>query len=177
MKTLHEQVRDYCDKKYPSRPSGKRTLNVLLSDDIYNFDQLMKKKISDLFKLPNCGRHVVGILCDIMHQNGFTFSEEVSIGKSKSMYVIVRTYAAGVFAGEWQGNGQLKNSRRLWRWHTANNGISLDEVATYGLNYEKSKICCNIEYRRVENVEEIIVCTSTAEFSIKNAPDYIAPSQ
>lgn len=93
-------------------------------------------------------------------------------------YVIVRTYSSGAFAGhieEFLPNDRIiiGNVRRLWRWHTANNGLSLSEVATYGINQEKSKITCAVT-REVLKYEEILECTDEAHLSIAFASEYIA---
>lgn len=91
-------------------------------------------------------------------------------------YVIVRTYGAGVFAGILkQRLGKkvlLENVRRLWRWHTANNGVSLSEVAVYGINQSNSKICCVEPLKQVEDIE-ISPCTDIARKSIEEAKEHV----
>lgn len=91
-------------------------------------------------------------------------------------YVIVRTYSAGVFAGTLkQRLGKkvlLENCRRLWRWQTANNGVSLSEVAVYGINQENSKICCIEMTKEVEDIE-ISPCSEISRKSIEGAKDYV----
>ena len=93
-------------------------------------------------------------------------------------YAIVRTYSAGAFAGYLQyvdranKTATLYNSRQLWRWHTKNNGLSLSEVAEYGLNHSKSKITCPIGCRIVPYVE-ILFCTKEAQESIETAESYV----
>ncbi len=68
--------------------------------------------------------------------------------------VLIRTYSAGVHFGELiSRNGQeahLKNARRLWSW---NGALSLSEVASKGIELEKSKIS--------EAVQEIILTQAT----------------
>lgn len=92
-------------------------------------------------------------------------------------YVIVRTYAAGVFAGTYKKRlGKkilLENCRRLWRWHTANNGVSLSEVAVYGINQANSKICC-VESKKIIEDIEISPCTKEARISIEGAKEHVA---
>lgn len=92
-------------------------------------------------------------------------------------YVIVRTYSAGVFAGTLQSrSGEkvvLENVRRLWRWHTANNGVSLSEVAVYGINDKNSKICCVEPLKEVEPIE-ISLASDISRKTIESAKDYIA---
>lgn len=93
-------------------------------------------------------------------------------------YVIVRTYSAGVFAGTLKSRAPdkkivLENVRRLWRWHTANNGVSLSEVAIHGINQTNSKICCIEPLKEVEPIE-ISLATEIAQKTIQSAKDYIA---
>lgn len=93
-------------------------------------------------------------------------------------YVIVRTYSAGNFAGIFKerladGKIVLENCRRLWRWQTANNGISLSEIATYGINQENSRICCVEPIKILQDIE-ISPATEIAKRSIEGAKDYVA---
>jgi hypothetical protein len=87
-------------------------------------------------------------------------------------YKIVRTYSAGVFAGELESrNGKevvLKNARRLWFWDGA---ASLSQLATDGTSKPKTcKFPC--EVARVELLEaiEILDVTEKARESIKGVP-------
>lgn len=100
-------------------------------------------------------------------------NDEPFLGK----YVLVRTYSAGLFAGildaRFGKRVVLKGARQLWRWHTANNGLSICEIAQYGLNQEKSKICCLTDYIEIEDVQ-IVPCTEIGRKSIESAPEYIA---
>lgn len=86
-------------------------------------------------------------------------------------YVIIRTYSAGVHAGflfKKSGNEViLKNSRRLWAWHTKQ-GISLSSIATYGIEESKSKICEQLDFLWLEAIE-IIPTKREAFDSISNA--------
>jgi hypothetical protein len=56
--------------------------------------------------------------------------------------VIVRSRDAGVIYGEYSGNDgdtvHVKNARQLWKW-TAAKGISLIDVATYGVKKSECK--------------------------------------
>ena len=92
-------------------------------------------------------------------------------------YVIVRTYSAGVFAGTLKArNGNkviLENTRRLWRWHTANYGVSLSEVAVHGINQDNSKISCVEPLKEVEPIE-ISLASELSRKSIEGAKDYVA---
>ena len=85
-------------------------------------------------------------------------------------YVIVRTYSAGVFAGNIHSrNGRevvLKNARRIWQWAGA---ASLSQLATDGTS--KPQDCkFPVEVLRVELLEaiEILDVTDKAEKSIKS---------
>lgn len=110
-------------------------------------------------------------------QNLVGFSKESETSPHLGRYVIVRTYTAGVFAGTFKqriGNKIiLENCRRLWRWHTANNGVSLSEVAVYGINQANSKICCVEPSKEVEDIE-ISPCSEISQKSIQGAKDYVA---
>ena len=87
----------------------------------------------------------------------------------KTPYVIVRTYSAGVFAGNIVARkGQeviLENARRLWRWAGA---ASLSQMAMEGT---KDPVNCKFpcEVSRVELFQaiEILSVTDVAEKSIK----------
>ena len=87
-------------------------------------------------------------------------------------YVIVRTYSAGVFAGELENrNGRevtLLNARRLWYWDGAS---SLSQLATDGVSKPGNcKFPCEVS--RVELLEaiEILDVTEIAKKSIKEVP-------
>jgi hypothetical protein len=91
---------------------------------------------------------------------------------SKTRYVIVRTYTAGVFAGELiSRKGKevvLANARRLWYWAGA---ASLSQLAVSGTSRPRD---CKfpIEVSQVELTEaiEILDVTAAAEASIKAVP-------
>ena len=85
-------------------------------------------------------------------------------------YVIVRTYSAGVFAGELQSrNGRevvLHNARRLWKWAGA---ASLSQLAMEGVkDPDNCMFPCAVNRVELLEVIEILDCTSSAEKSIKN---------
>ena len=91
-------------------------------------------------------------------------------------YVIVRTYSAGVFAGNLEHkNGRevtLVNARRLWYWEGA---ASLSQLAMEGTSLPlKCKFPC--EVGRVELLEaiEILDVTEQAQKSIKEVPVWSA---
>ena len=89
--------------------------------------------------------------------------------KKAPKYVIVRTYSAGVFAGNLiSRKGQevvLANARRLWYWSGA---ASLSQLATSGTSKPKD---CKFpeEVARIELMQaiEILDVTAAAEASIK----------
>ena len=87
-------------------------------------------------------------------------------------YVIVRTYTAGVFAGELVSRkGQevvLENARRIWYWSGA---ASLSQLAMEGTSDPANcKFPCEVS--RVELIQaiEIINVTDKAKESIKAVP-------
>lgn len=90
----------------------------------------------------------------------------------KGKYVIVRTYSAGVFAGNLESRSGrevvLTNARRLWYWSGA---ASLSQLAMEGVKEPKN---CKfpVEVARVELLEaiEILDATPQAEDSIKGVP-------
>ena len=91
-------------------------------------------------------------------------------------YVIVRTYSAGVFAGNLESrNGRevvLRNARRIWYWAGA---ASLSELAVKGTaKPTECKFPCEVD--RVELLEaiEILDVTPEAEASIKAVPAWSA---
>ncbi len=88
--------------------------------------------------------------------------------------VIIRTCSAGVWFGELKEKEGteviLKNARRLWRWQTKK-GISLSEIAVYGVNDKNSKICISVETQWLDAIE-IILCKEDAITSIEQAKNY-----
>ena len=70
----------------------------------------------------------------------------------KRKYVIVRTYSAGVFAGELESRkGQevvMRNARRLWYWDGA---ASLSQLAMEGTSKPQNcKFPCEVDRVRSE---------------------------
>lgn len=90
----------------------------------------------------------------------------------KRKYVIVRTYSAGVFAGELESRkGQevvLRNARRIWQWAGA---ASLSQLAMEGTS-KPTECMFPCPVNRVELLQaiEILDVTKTAEASIKGVP-------
>lgn len=93
---------------------------------------------------------------------------------TKTEYVICRGYYCGVHAGyikEREGNHVVLNeARRLWKWETVK-GISLSEVAKYGIDASGSKVCTKCEEIWLGDVYEVIPCTDDARKSIEEAAD------
>jgi hypothetical protein len=89
-----------------------------------------------------------------------------------SNYKIVRTYSAGVFAGEVESrNGRevvMKNARRLWYWEGA---ASLSQLAMEGVKKPNGcKFPCEVDRVELLEVIEILDCTEIAKQSIKTVP-------
>jgi len=90
--------------------------------------------------------------------------------------VIVRTYSAGVFAGELESrNGQevvLRNARRLWYWEGA---ATLSQLAMEGVSLpEKCKFPCEVDKVELLQAIEILDLTDKAKQSIKSVPVWAA---
>lgn len=88
--------------------------------------------------------------------------------------VIIRSAASGVHYGILLAVKDdvvhLKNSRRLWRWKIAGQGISLSEVAIHGVDYNGSKITSVLPDLIVMDVCEIIPAYGMAQATIEQAP-------
>lgn len=97
---------------------------------------------------------------------------KVSKKSKKSKYVIIRTYSAGVHAGELVSRkGQevvLKNTRRIWYWKGS---ASLSQMAVSGVNCPNE---CRFSVVAPEVVLtqaiEVLQCTKEAEKNIKEVP-------
>ena len=93
--------------------------------------------------------------------------------KSKK-YVIVRTYSAGVFAGELESRkGQevvLTNARRLWYWKGA---ASLSQLAVSGTS-KPDECKFPVAVPRVELLQavEILEVTPAGRESIESVPEW-----
>ncbi len=93
------------------------------------------------------------------------------IGKPKGMsYCIVRTYSAGVFAGNYDRKikgkeGTVYNARRIWSWAGA---ASLSQLANEGTkNPEDCKFAQEVEEVDLKEIIEVIPCTEKAIENIK----------
>ena len=90
-------------------------------------------------------------------------------------YVIVRTYSAGVFAGNLISQKgkvvMLVNARRLWFWSGA---ASLSQLAVEGVkDVENCKFAVPVSITLTEAIE-IIETTRAAEKNIKQVPEWKA---
>jgi len=93
----------------------------------------------------------------------------------KKKYVIVRTFSAGVFAGELESQKgdivTLVNARRLWLWAGA---ASLSELAVHGVGKPlQCKFPCEVPRVQLTRIE-LIDTTKKAELSIKAVPVWTA---
>lgn len=91
---------------------------------------------------------------------------------NKKKYVIVRTYSAGVFAGNLQSrDGKevvLTRARRLWYWAGA---ASLSQLAVSGTSKPNDcKFPVSVPSVTLTEAIEILDVTPTAETSIKSVP-------
>lgn len=92
--------------------------------------------------------------------------------KSNNDYKIVRTYSAGVFAGEvTHREGKevtIKNARRLWYWSGA---ASLSQLAQSGTSDPKNcKFPETVDSITVTEAIEILNVTDEARKSIEGVP-------
>lgn len=89
--------------------------------------------------------------------------------------VIIRTYSAGVFFGKLEEKAGkeviLSDARRLWYWKTANNGISLSDLAAGGAS-DETKACEPVDIW-LEAIE-IIPCSDQCIESIESKSIYKA---
>lgn len=87
-----------------------------------------------------------------------------------AMFVVVRTYSAGVHCGELhKSEGKqvvLHNARRIWRWRGAN---TLNEVALHGVSNEYSRISEPVECIELTEAIEIISCTDIAQENLSRS--------
>ena len=96
--------------------------------------------------------------------------QENSLKKEDGRYVIVRTYSAGVFAGNIESRKDrevvLLNARRLWMWQGAS---SLSQLAVDGTSKPNDcKFPCEVTRVELLEVIEILNTSKKAEKSIKD---------
>lgn len=89
-------------------------------------------------------------------------------------YCIVRTYSAGVFAGYVESrNGRevtIRKVRRIWYWSGAN---SLSQLAKDGTqDVDNCKFAVEVDKIEVTEAIEIIECTTKAQKSIEDVPEW-----
>lgn len=88
-------------------------------------------------------------------------------------YVLIRSNMSGVHFGTLiavSGNSvRLKDSRRLYEWHTGGAGLSLSEVAISGIDHKGSKITETLPDLIVGDVCEIIPAHGMAVATIQGA--------
>lgn len=87
-------------------------------------------------------------------------------------YVIVRSYAAGVFAGYLKSKKEkevvLTKARRLWYWSGA---ASLSQLAMEGVkNPNQCKFPCEVDEVTITEACEILSVTKKAKTSIAEVP-------
>lgn len=95
-------------------------------------------------------------------------------GFSDGAYVVVRTYSAGVFAGNLEARDGsevvLVNARRLWYWDGA---ASLSQIALLGVSKPKScKFSVAVTRELLLNAIEILETTPAAEENLKAVPEW-----
>ena len=91
--------------------------------------------------------------------------------KKKQPYVVVRTYSAGVFAGNLvkrKGKeAELINARRIWYWKGA---ASLSQLANEGVKFPLECKFAQPVHVELTEVIEVLYCTKAAEKNIKEVP-------
>jgi len=102
--------------------------------------------------------------------------EYVAQVKISDEYYIVRTYSAGVFAGEIvRRDGkevEMANAIRLWKWDGA---ASLSQLAMEGVkNPDGCKFPCEVNSVILTEVIEILKCSESAMQSILAVPVWSA---
>jgi hypothetical protein len=93
----------------------------------------------------------------------------MTMSVKKLQPVIVRTYSAGVHYGYLVSRkGKevvLTKARRIWKWQGA---WTLNEIASSGLDVDKSKIAAPVDITLTEAIE-IIVCDTIAAKQLDGA--------
>ena len=112
-----------------------------------------------------------------MNEIEITINGEIYVKKEplgSMLYVIVRTYSAGCFAGyldSYGSNGteiNLINARRLWYWDGAS---SLSQLAMEGVTKpENCKFPCEVEKIKLMGVIEVINATEKSRKCIQEVP-------
>lgn len=92
--------------------------------------------------------------------------------KPKKPYVVVRTYSAGVFAGNLESRkgkeGTLSNARRIWYWDGA---ASLSQLAMEGVKRPANcKFAVPVNRIDLTEIIEVIYATDAARAIIEGVP-------
>lgn len=99
--------------------------------------------------------------------------EYIERTKRTELYVLVRTYSAGVHFGILENReGKevvLRNARRLWSWVGA---CSLSQVAMDGVNLSESKISVAVPFITLTEAIEIIPMSQKASESMIGAQSW-----
>lgn len=100
-------------------------------------------------------------------------NDQVGLNAFVGKKVIIRTYSAGVLFGKLEEKAGkeviLSEARRLWHWKTANDGISLSDLAAGGAS-DETKACEPVDIW-LEAIE-IIPCSDKCIKSIESKPIY-----
>jgi len=104
--------------------------------------------------------------------DGKTYAPKDEASPLAENYYIIRTYSAGVHAGELvKRDGKevkLKNARRIWYWDGA---ATLSQLAVDGTaKPENCKFPCEVPEIILTEAIELIPCTTKAQASIKGVP-------
>ncbi len=107
--------------------------------------------------------------------NGVVYVPKSTVEQPSGDYVIVRTYSAGVHAGNLKSrNGKevvLTNTRRLWYWKGA---ASLSQLAGKGSSDPSNcKFPAALASITLTEAVEIIPCTETAQKIIESVPNWV----
>ena len=91
--------------------------------------------------------------------------------------VLIRSVNSGVHYGtlvDWDGHStlMLRDTRRLWEWHTGGAGVSLSEIAVCGIDQSRSKITVTLPELIVTDAIEIIPCYGLSIATIEGAEVY-----
>ena len=90
-------------------------------------------------------------------------------GTAKGLYVVVRTYSAGVHVGVLVSRRgtevQLTDSRRIWSWEGAN---TLNEMALRGVG-PASRVSEPVLRHEITEAIEVLYCTKEAEANLRGA--------
>lgn len=99
------------------------------------------------------------------------FGPENGMKQTNRKYVVVRTYSAGVHAGELAAHEDrqvtLHNARRIWSWSGA---LSLSEISQRGIS--GGKMSCTVGELILTEAIEIITCSKAGEAALRGFPEW-----